>query len=282
MKFCLFKSVLSTFALLMLFSCSGDDHEVSLSDFIMTPNTKTANRLTSVTRSGYFESAYSWNFVYNRKNLKSATSVLQYGNTGEETEPLKYSLSYGSREVKVSTSGEPVALRVGSDGLLSSASSGNTTFNYSYSDGKLIAWNSLYQIHGFNGVVTKGADAVLTWRDGNLQKIVFTPVTDAANKFYTFEFTYYGDKLNNNGLLPELISEAMGCKGAEYLYYAGMLGKSTTNLVKTMAVTHSTDVEKNASYSFYYEQNMYDVTLCSYQKDGVAGGRPVIVTYGYK
>ena len=282
MKLSLFKSLLSIFSLSILFSCSGDDHEVSLSDFIMTPNTKTANRLTSVSRSGYFENAYSWNFVYDRKNLKSATSVLENGISGEESPMLKYSLSYGSREVKVSTSGEPVVLRVGGDGLLVSATSGNTTFNYSFSDGRLIAWNSLYQIHGFNGQVTKGEDAVFTWHDGNLTKIIYTPSTDAGNKYFIFEIGYYDNELNSNGLLPELVSEAMGCKGAEYLYYAGMLGKPTTNLVKSIKISHSTDESENASYTFHYETNMNDVTLCNYQKDNEPGGRPVIVTYGYK
>lgn len=103
------------------------------------------------------------------------------------------------------------------------------------------------------------------------------PSADALDIYYTYTFEYTQDD-NVNGLLPETASKIMGCEGFEYIYYAGLLGRGTQNLVKSITVKHSKEEEETVYeffYNFDYNQN---VTTCSYGK----GSQTVVVTYKYQ
>ncbi len=281
-------SILKTFALMAvvaLASCSDDDDSRSIADFIHTPNAPTASKIYTVERSGYFTEAYDWTFEYDGDNLDEAYSKHIGGALSQEANRFfEYELKYGANNVEVKTSGEDVILSVTSEGILTKSKSGNTTFEYHYADGCLIAWKSTFHNTGFNGSVTKGESAVLKWENGNITKITYVPNTDAEHKYYTYDITYYDEYQNNNGVMLEIDSKVLGCKGAEFLYYAGLLGKATKNLVKKVDVTYSADEAENASYLYYHQYNQGDLCLTNYKKvvaDGM-GDEPVVVEYNKK
>ncbi len=281
-------SILKSFALMAvvaLTACSDDDDSRSIADFIHTPNAPAASKIYTVERSGYFKDAYDWNFKYDGNNLDEAYAKYTGGVLSQDASRFfEYELKYGANNVKVKTSGEDVALNVTSEGLLTKAKSGNTTFEYHYADGCLIAWKSTFHNTGFNGSVTKGESAVLKWENGNITKITYVPNTDAEHKIYTYDITYYDEYLNNNGVMLEVDSKVMGCKGAEFFYYAGLLGKATKNLVSKVVVTYSVDETENVTYLYYHQHRQGDLYLTNYKKvvaDGM-DDEPVVVEYNKK
>lgn len=269
-------------ACISLFSCSSDDNDTSIADFINTPNTQTASRVTSIKRSGYFDRVFDWTFTYNKKNLKEAIRTVQKGDASQTTgETIKYNLSYGSKEVAIKSTDKPITVKMKSDGLLETFECGNTTNTYYYSDGRLTGFESKYSFSGTAENVIKGAKSDIKWESGNIKSIEYTPSTDAENKKYTYTFEYYDDMKNTNGIMPELISAAMGCEGVEFLYYSGLLGKGNENLVKNIKIAHSTDETLNDSYTFHYRAENGNIVLCNYQSENIEGGQPVVITYKY-
>lgn len=261
-----------------VWGCSDDDDSSSIADKINTPNSTGSSKLVSVTRMGSFEKEYAWTFVYNKSNMTKATSMVQEGLAGNLSgSTVTYNISYATRSVSVNTSGLSVSLSM-NGGLVAAATSGNTTYNYSYTNGCLTSWNVTYTNTGFDNVTTKGASAKISWGiDGNIYQIVYTPSSDAPEAYYTYTLTYYDDR-NSNGLLLEGLSEMLGCKGSEYLYYSGMLGYGTQNRLKHVDVVYSKDDTYSNSYDFTYSVNNGNVTVCTY---GASLDEVVIVNYTY-
>ena len=271
----IFYAPLLSVAVLMFSSCSDSDSP-TLASNIYTPNSSGFSSVKSISRSGVFDDSYDWDFYYRNDNMIEAYSRLATGISGQyEGKEIYYKLKYGTRDVTVRTNGDAVDLIL-QNALVSQAVSGNTTYSYNYSMGYLTSWNVIYKNSGFGEETTKGASSVITWNDGNISSIVYIPSADASNKFYTYTFQY-SNELNNNGLMPEVASRALGCFGLEYLYYSGMLGRGTKNLVKSVTVENSMDPDDVVTYTFNYRMNAGNVVMCSY---GTAV-TPVIVTYGY-
>jgi len=269
-------------ACISLFSCSSDDSGTSISDFINTPNTQTASRVTAIKHSGYFDRVFDWTFKYSNSGLKEAKRTVQKGDATQTTgDEISYSLAYGSKEIKIKSTDKPITVKVKSDGLLETFECGNTKNAYYYSDGRLIGYDSKFTLSGAADNVVKGARSIIEWENGNIKSIEYTPSTDAENKKFTYTFEYYDDQKNANGIMPELVSAAMGCEGVEFLYYSGLLGKGTENLVKTITVTHSTDESLNNLYTFYYRTENGNIVFSNYQSEMAEGGQPVVITYKY-
>ncbi|MCM1311438.1 MAG: DUF4595 domain-containing protein [Bacteroides sp.] len=266
-------------AIIALSACSDDDNKASVANRITTPNTSGYSKLVSVERAGSFQNMYAWRFGYSGNNLVQAVSTLQHSNDMQsEGNKANYSLSYGERTVGISTNGVPMSVALNEEALVSKATSGNTTYNYSYTGGYLTSWKVLYQNNGFGGSSTKGATAELSRTvNGNITEIKYTPSADAPDIYYTYSFEYTQDD-NVNGLLPEAISKVMGCEGFEYIYYAGLLGRGTQNLVKSITVTHSKNEEETAYEFFYNFDTNRNTITCSYGK----GSNTVVVTYKYQ
>lgn len=238
-----------------------------------TPNYLGGSLVKQIKYSGAFKLVYQWRFSYTDGQLSDATSwVLKNRTTTyNDKDAARYGFTYTAQGIDVSSAGTaaPVTLNV-QNGLLTSAHSGNTTYNYSFSqDGRLTSWEVVYQNTGFNAQSTKGAAGILTWdSNGNIVEIVYTPSMDAPTKRYTYTFTY-SDMQNVNGLMPELSSRAMGCEGSEYLYYSGLLGKSTRTLPSHLKVVFSDTPDVSDNYSFrYHSSNGKDVTNCEYGELG--------------
>ncbi|MDO4994251.1 MAG: DUF4595 domain-containing protein [Bacteroidales bacterium] len=276
---------------LLMSACSGggsDEPYVEPEPYVPpvlklnTPNYMGGSLVRQIRYMGAFDKVWRWAFTYQDKQLVEAVSwKLTDGlTTVSEADAAQYSFTYEPEGIVVTSAGTaaPVLLNI-KDKLLSSARSGNTTYSYAYSnDGRLLSWEVIYQNTGFNAETTKGAAGTLTWdSNGNIAEIVYTPSMDAPTKKYTYSFTY-ADAFNMNGLLPELSSLAMGCEGSEYLYYMGLMGKSTRNLPSHLTISYSETPETPQAYSFhYFPVNGKDVTRCEYGEIG----HVVTVEYNY-
>lgn len=285
MKTLSFKSMAGCLAVVLLASCSsGSDDPVPAPQPLTpdTPNWLGGDVVRQVKYSGAFASVWHWELNYDAGRLTEATSweLKNRLTTRDDADAAHYSLSYTPDGINVYSSGKAVEVGLTMSGkLLSSAHSGNTTYSYSYSaDGRLMSWEVIYQNTGFNAKSTKGAAGSITWdSDGNIAEIVYTPTMDAPTKKYTYTYTY-SEAFNVNGLLPELSSRAFGCEGSEYLYYAGLLGKSTRHLPAQLTIVYSETPDEKDTYSFrYYPTNGKDVTNCEYGEEG----KVVIVEYNY-
>jgi hypothetical protein len=270
-----------------LASCSSDheEPEPTLASVIFTPNEPSAGRVASISRAGVFGKDYNWTFTYDSNNLKAASRTEQKGDAwqtaGEQTD---YSLTYTPSNVIVSTSGKAITINVKSNGLLESLTCGNETCEYIYSDNKLIRWESKFILDGKTDSQERYATGDIVWENDNIKTIKYIPFTEADHKFFTYEITYSENENNDNGIFPELIAEAMGVNGVEFLYYAGMMGKATTHLVKSIKVSHSTDESKNETYNFLYNRANGNVTYCNFTSVTESNNVPVknvVVTYRY-
>lgn len=84
-------------------------------------------------------------------------------------------------------------------------------------------------------ILSYKSSATIEYMNGNFSKITYMGPDGAK---ITVSFTA-SDLQNRNGVLPELVGKELGCLGFEHLYYAGLLGRSSSNLVKT-SVTQTT------------------------------------------
>ncbi len=272
--------LLAALAVIALVSCSDSDNGASIANRVTTPNMSGYSKLISVERAGSFQHTFAWNFGYSGNHLTQAVSTLQHSNDMlSEGSKTSYSLSYGENNIGISSNGVQMSVVLNEDALVSRATSGNTTYNYSYTGGYLTSWKVLYQNDGFGGSSTKGATAEISRTvNGNITEIKYTPSADAADAFYTYTFEYDPND-NVNGLLPECMSKILGCEGFEYIYYAGLFGRGTKNLVKAINVTHSKHADEDTSYEFFYNfNNSGNVVTCSYGK----GSNAVVTTYKYQ
>lgn len=266
-------------------SACSDGHSFSVAERISTPNVQGAHSVKRISYTGYYDEVYNWSFTYSNGVMTTATSRQSIANNQEVgytlTPQLVYRLGYGSSDVSVnvtSSAGNDKVKLTLTNFLVASAVSGNTTYHYSYADGRLAAWNVTYENSGFAGQPAKGSSASISWTtDGNIEEIRYVPSTDANHKYYTYRFEYSTAR-NVNGLLPEKISRAFGCESFEYLYYAGLLGRGTTNLPSSLTITYSMDEEQTETYEFFYNPtDGSDVKICQYGDPG----QMVNVEYGY-
>lgn len=275
----LLRKSLLIISVLGITSCSDDDSSPTVAHLIKTPNVSGYSKLTGVTRAGVFENKCAWDFNYKEENLSSAVSTLQHSSNIEtEGKKTNYSFSYGEDYVGIKTDGSQISLILNESALAYKAMSGNTTYNYSYTGGYLTSWNVIYKNDGFAGSSTKGAMAEIERSvTGNITSVKYTPSADASDDYYTYAFEYEETE-NNNGLLPECLSKELGCDGFECLYYAGLFGNGTKNLVKSIVVTHSKNLDYNVVYNFNYVIDAYgNIINCSY---GTIEN-PIVVTYKY-
>ena len=278
-------------ATLLLAGCSGggsDEPHVEPEPVVPpvltlnTPNYMGGTPVQQVRYMGAFDKVYRWAFQYQNGQLTEATSwrLTDGLTTVNDHDAAHYVFGYQPSTIEVTTSGTaaPVVLDI-KDKLLRSARSGNTTYSFTYSpDGRLLAWDVTYQNSGFNAETTKGAAGALTWdAQGDLVEIVYTPSMDAPTRRHIYALTY-SDADNVNGLMPERCSRALGCEGAEYMYYMGLLGKSSRHLPSRLTITDSDTPETPFTCSFrYFPTNGTDVTRCEYGEVG----NVVIVEYNY-
>lgn len=261
--------------LLMFGSCSSNDHELPILK-PHTPNTEAGHRLTSVIHAGNVPNTYDWTFTYHDDRLTKAAGVYKTGT--EEHYSYESTLTYGYKSIKVSSTGnDKSTLTLNEQEMLGHMTVNKNKYEFRYDNGYLTEWTEQVVSESFGQVTsyTSHADIVYTI-SGNLKEIIYT-----ENQNYPYDYCQLTfnttDTLNVNGLLPEAVSREMGCLGFEHLYYAGVLGRATRNLVRDVTFTYPLRPEKNKTIRFMYALRGNDVTLCNYTNDG----QPVSTTYLY-
>jgi hypothetical protein len=278
--------ILALLSLIVIYSCSSDHHDPTIDEQIFTPNEPTAPKVTSIRYAGAFNSVYNWVFTYKGKNMTAGERTKQSGDASQSTgDIIKYTLSYGTKNVSINTLNSEITAINKTNGLLESLKYGDEICEYTYSGNELIRWESSYTLDGKTESTARYSVGDIFWENGNIVKIKYTPFTDADHKYYTYELSYYDNETNSNGVLPETIQKALGIEGVEFIYYSGMLGNGTKNLVESIKVTHSTDETLNETYKFNYRRSNGNVTYCNYQSESKGNNNlaniNVVVTYSY-
>lgn len=244
-------------------SCGNDDDNDNDGGNIISKGAP----VVSIVRTGNVPEEMDWHFIYSDGKLTSAQGQLIYFGQSEDKE--NYGISYqGGVQFTGDGADEISKIETNKNGYITFVkTTDDTDTNYEYTaDGYL------------KSVTEKGTDkgrdyihkTIITYVNGCYDKIV---VTDGDGET-TYTFTTTVDE-NKNGVLPELISESLGCFGHEFIYYAGLLGKPAQKLVKSMSESNNSNTKLyNFSYSF---DELGNVVLCQYLYDN----KNVTVKYGY-
>ncbi len=264
---------LATFCLagaaLVLTSCSDDDPEP------FRPQLPAAGgkAVRSIQHLGSLMTSYDWTFAYSGDRLVSADGKVRDSDaTIDGSFSYTSWISYGPASVSVSnSSGEKTTVRLNSMNYIDEMEVNRNRYKFYYTDGRLSGWQKTVFENSFGQAMQYRSSATIEYLNGNLSRIVYT---ETDNDPVTLTFTPSG-YVNRNGLLPETVSKEMGCLSFEHLYYAGLLGRSTTHLVKSINVTSQT---RNYTTEFEYSQRGNDIVLCTYHtpQGGVSS-----VSYGY-
>ncbi len=255
------------------FTACGDDNPAPLPPIQPTlPATNNAANVTVIKHNGNAPDCYDWIFNYADERLTSAE-----GTTYRKNNPTSYTstITYHPDNISVSNSGNrPMDITLNNAKLIEEMTVNKDVYTFHYNNGRLSAWTKEVNDDNFGASVFKSNATISYDANGDLSLISYT---ENDNPVVTYRFT--PDKeLNRNGLLPETVFNAMGCFGFEQLFYAGLMGRPTTHLVKKIVVTGHQDPNKNYTVEFEYAtDDNEDITLCNYAYKGVVAS----VTYGY-
>ena len=247
-----------TFISLSLSSCTEDDNI----SFIPKLPANGGDHVKAISHSGKMMPSYDWKFTYNGPRITSASGVLRDPH-GDIDKSFRYTsnLKYGTNTVAVHNSNnEPIKISLNSEGYIGNMKVGRNTYNFIYDNNHLVAWFKTIFEDSFGQATQYKTSGTIKYNNGNLESIVMTgpdnvPVTTTFVS-HTLE--------NKNGLLPETASEQMGCLGFEHLYYAGLLGESTKNMVKSLTVSYADKSKKGYTIDFEYGTEGNNVTLCNF------------------
>lgn len=267
---CIFGS--SALSLLLLSSCSDDEG----SGWKPTLPATTGSNVVTIEHLGSVSSSYDWQLTYQNGRLTKAYGVLRDEDSSlDKSFYYTSKLSYSSRAVSVTnTSDERVSLSLNSAGYIEEMTVDRNIYEFSYTNGRLTGWEKTVFESSFGQVAQYTSSATLTYSDGNLKTIAYSGA-DGQEALLSFTATQIQ---NTNGLLPVAVEQELGCLGFEHLYYAGLLGKATTNLVASVAYTFENDSTQNYTMDFEYSTRSGNVVLCSYHnREGLVSS----VSYTY-
>lgn len=261
-------------ATLLFTACGGSDDPEPYRPQL--PATK-GSPVVSISHHGSTSTCYDWNFTYNNGRLTSATGKRQLGdNATSSNYSYTSTLSYGVSSVSITNSnGSTVNVTLNTSGYISRMTEDRNTYTFSYNaEGRLSAWKKEMVVNSFGEADRYITSGTITYSNGNFASIVYTSPDNTTSETITFTPS---SSVNYNGILPETVSTELGILGFEHLYYAGLLGRPTTNLVESLTVSGSKDNSTDYTVNFKYSMRGNDVTLCNYETpNGVAS-----VNYSY-
>lgn len=272
---CLTACCMAGAALMGLTSCAGDDDPAPEPFKPQLPGAG-GSPLRAVRHHGDVMSCYDWELGYEAGRLTTATGTLRDPDAANDGSfSYTSAFTYGANHVAMTaSSGEQISMTLNASGYVEKMSVNRNEYYFSYTDGRLAAWTKTVVESSVGQIVTYKSSATITYDNGNLARIVYTGVDNVP---VTLTFTP-SVLPNRNGLLPEAVGRELGCIGFEQLYYAGLLGRPTVNLVKSVAATGYTDASKNFTIDFDYSTQSGNTGLCTYH---TPTGGLVSVTYGY-
>ncbi len=270
-------SLLRNIVLMGILSCSfiscGDD-ETTIMKPILPANG--GNHVISIRHLGGVTSAYDWDFVYSDDYLVKAVGTVRDASS-EFDGGFTYTswLEYGSDWVEIINSGDEYPeVVLNGYGLIERMLVNRNQYDFSYVDGRLVGWHKTIFEDSYGHVTKYTSTATIEYEGGDISRIV---MTDADKVPVTYTFVY-SDKLNLNGLLPVSMSKQLGCLGFEHLYYAGLLGRPTTHLVKSISVSFPDGSQNNYKTEFSYNIKNSNTVLCNYV---TPNGETASVSYTY-
>lgn len=233
---------------------SSDDHAPLLQPDLPAVG---KSRVCSITHEGSLPGVYNWTLAYDATRLIAASGTL----IGDMQNGYRSALYYTSSGVTiVNADGPKMEALFDIDGNIVQLMVNKDIYHFSYTDGRLIAWDKTVRDMNFGGNVSN-ASGKLTYQGDNLTRIEY--VENGGNP--TVYSLTPSAVPNHNGLLPALLSGQMGCFGFEYLYYGGMLGKPSSHLVANIKVDSSRgeEFDYEIAYSYSSAPTTGDITLCN-------------------
>ncbi len=258
---------------LLATSCGGDDGPAPLKPQL--PATA-GSPVRSITHYGAQSSSFDWTFNYANQRLTQATGTRRDANPADDRKFTYTSkLTYGHNSLTVSNnSEEKVTVTLNMQNYIERMTVNSNEYKFYYADGRIIRWEKTIYETTFGQAKKYESSANITYEGGNFAGITYT---DADKIPVTLTFVP-DTKVNFNGILPVGISDELGMWGIEHLYYAGLLGRPTANLVKSVKVTCPDDPSRNFTLNYEYNQTGNDVTICNYH---TPDGGVASVNYGY-
>lgn len=255
--------------------CGGDDGPTLQPIKPQLPAAE-SNPVKQIRHQGDVTSCYDWTFTYDQGRLVKATGLMRSSDSQNDG-AYKYTsnLSFFPEYVQVSnSSGEQTQLQLNVLGHIKHMSVNKNQYDFEYVDGRLVKWEKTAVESSMGQILSYKSSATIEYMNGNFSKICYVG-PDGAKVTITFTTT---DLQNRNGVLPELIGRELGCLGFEHLYYAGLLGRPSSNLVRSISYTNDKDSSQNFDTSFEYSIKNGNVVLCNYHTP--AGG-VASVSYEY-
>lgn len=252
-------------------SCSDDEEP-----FLPTLPARGGSNVRSITHLGSVPSCYDWQFTYAGKRLSKAQGVVRDPSPAiDQSYKYNSALSYQAHGVRIKNSNnEKTNVVLNAQGYIQSMTVNRNIYNFVYNpEGRLIAWNKIVFEDSFGQAQQYRTSASIEYENGNFSRIVYIS-TDKKPVILTFTPSTWP---NFNGLLPSTATLELGCLGFEHLYYAGLLGISTENLVQSISYEFENS-EKNYQTKFEYSLKGGNVVLCNYH---TADGSAASVSYGY-
>lgn len=234
------------------------------------------DNVRSITYQGGVMQCYDWTFTYTGTRLTRADGTVRDPSAAiDRTFSYTSQLSYQAHGVTVTNSStEQTQLQLNAQGYIEQMTVNRNIYRFEYnSAGQLTAWTKIVFEDSFGQAQQYRSSATLSYYNGNYDKIVYT---DTDNSPVTLTFTP-SSETNRNGLLPPTAGKELGCLGFEHLYYAGLLGRPTQNLVASISYAYA-DGSKDYTTSFEYASQGGNVVLCNYH---TASGAVASVNYGY-
>ena len=233
-----------------------------------------SDKLLSIVHSGNTNECFDWHLYYSNDRLTKAE-----GSKYKSEQELSYTsnLTYHHDAVTIKNSGKRnMIVRLNTLGYIEFMTVNSDEYEFFYQNGRLAGWSKSSNDDNFGANKYKTKATISYDSQGNLATIKYEK---EENTPITLQITS-SKELNNNGLLPETISQEIGLFGFEHLYYAGLFGRPTKNLVSKIKVSGYKDTEKNTTvdFNYYRDEKTNNITLCNYSYMG----KQASVNYTYQ
>ncbi len=258
------KSLL-VFATTGLLGACSDDETVAMLPTL--PSNSSAN-VRAVYHDGSISESYDWTFSYSNRRLSKAVGTYRNPDSDKDkTHSYTSKISYGANSVSIkNTNSENGTITLNGENLIGEIKSSDKTYKFHYQDGRLYHWERIYRGTSYGHADELRTSATIEYLDGDFKSITYKK-EDEVVRVVTFN---PDTQLNNNGLLPETVSEELGLIGIEHLYYAGLLGKGTRHLVKSVSAEYPKSPSLNTTTDFSYSHKDGNTILCTYLYRGQA------------
>ncbi len=255
--------LLATFCALLSFTACDDDTTAILPTL---PPSSNSPVVVAIKHTGNVPECYDWSFKYKHHRLNTANGVYRNPDPKKDgSHKYTSTICYGSDRISVKNVGsEGGDISLGANNLISTITSKNMTQKFYYKDGRLSEWEKEFRGVSYGHVEELITKASIKYVDNNYKSITYMNENNGITDTICV-LTFTPDvQPNNNGLLPEVVSQELGLIGIEHLYYAGLLGKGSKHLVKTISASYPKDLQQNWNVSFDYSHQDGNTTSCNY------------------